>query len=230
MKYKWSESITLYEEAVRYHDFYRKLAGRLRTYIEPGWTVCDIGCGGGYLSLELAGFVPDVLAVDIDPEALEVLREAVNAQGLSNIRIRLADFCTAEPEPCDVAVLCQCGDIETEFDILRRWGKRRMIWVMRASAQANFSAEDKNRHPVYDYRGVLDARGLGYRAEEIVLPFGQPFKTFDDALAFLRSHDPYPEEEALRGHLEKVLERVDKDGFSYYLPNIKELTLVAVDL
>lgn len=56
--------------------------------VKPGMTVCDLGCGNGYYSLRLAravGAGGKVLAVDIQPEMLELLRQRAGRAGLENI-------------------------------------------------------------------------------------------------------------------------------------------------
>lgn len=58
--------------------------------IEAGMTVCDLGCGNGYYTLELArrvGPTGKVLAVDIQPEMLHLLSERAKAEGISNIEL-----------------------------------------------------------------------------------------------------------------------------------------------
>jgi ubiquinone/menaquinone biosynthesis C-methylase UbiE len=57
--------------------------------VKPGMTVCDIGCGNGYYSLQLAEMVgPNgrVLAVDIQAEMLRMLRQRAAKKGVSNIQ------------------------------------------------------------------------------------------------------------------------------------------------
>lgn len=56
--------------------------------VEPGQTVCDLGCGNGFYTMRLAKLVGPrgrVLAVDIQPEMLELLRDRVDARGVTNI-------------------------------------------------------------------------------------------------------------------------------------------------
>ncbi len=58
--------------------------------VQPGWTVCDLGAGNGYHSLELARRVgPEgrVLAVDIQPEMLAMLDERAQEAGIDNIQL-----------------------------------------------------------------------------------------------------------------------------------------------
>lgn len=56
--------------------------------IQPGMSVCDIGCGNGYYSFRMAEMVgPEgvVYAVDIQPEMLTMLREEMEKRGVENI-------------------------------------------------------------------------------------------------------------------------------------------------
>jgi len=57
--------------------------------LRAGQTVCDIGCGNGYYTLELArqiGSRGRVLAVDIQPEMLHLLELRAEEAGLENIK------------------------------------------------------------------------------------------------------------------------------------------------
>ena len=57
--------------------------------IKPGATVADIGAGAGYTSLRLARRVGPggtVLATDVQPEMLAMLRENARVAGVKNIR------------------------------------------------------------------------------------------------------------------------------------------------
>ncbi|MFM8291378.1 MAG: class I SAM-dependent methyltransferase [Planctomycetia bacterium] len=57
--------------------------------VEPGQSICDMGCGNGFYTLEIARRVGPrgvVYAVDIQPEMLRMLAERAAAAGLTNIR------------------------------------------------------------------------------------------------------------------------------------------------
>jgi ubiquinone/menaquinone biosynthesis C-methylase UbiE len=58
-------------------------------HIEPGQTVCDMGCGNGFYTVPLARLVgPEgrVLAVDVQPEMLTLLRAELRKQNIRNVR------------------------------------------------------------------------------------------------------------------------------------------------
>jgi ubiquinone/menaquinone biosynthesis C-methylase UbiE len=56
--------------------------------VQPGQVVCDMGCGNGFYTLQLAKLVGEqgkVLAVDIQPEMLHMLSERARESGITNI-------------------------------------------------------------------------------------------------------------------------------------------------
>ncbi len=56
-----------------------------RIEVRPGWTVLDIGCGPGQLTVPLAEKARSVTALDISPEMLKRLRSHAEGPGLTNI-------------------------------------------------------------------------------------------------------------------------------------------------
>ena len=61
--------------------------------VQAGQTVCDLGAGNGFYSLWLAKLVGEngrVLAVDIQPEMLDMLKRRAAKEGVSNIELILA--------------------------------------------------------------------------------------------------------------------------------------------
>ena len=60
----------------------------LGEYIEPGQTVLDVGCGPGTFSIAMAKMVGElgkVIAVDVQEEMLQIVREKAVQQGLESI-------------------------------------------------------------------------------------------------------------------------------------------------
>jgi ubiquinone/menaquinone biosynthesis C-methylase UbiE len=85
--------------------------------VEPGMTVCDMGCGNGFYSLKLAKLVGPtgkVLAVDIQPEMLSLLKRRAEDQDLDNLQPILGSL--ADPHLPDGQVdLILCVDVYHEF-------------------------------------------------------------------------------------------------------------------
>lgn len=85
--------------------------------LRPGQTVCDMGCGNGFYALRIArrlGPKGQVLAVDIQPEMLTLLRERAAADGVKNVQPVLGTVIDPQlPEAsCDLIL---CVDVYHEF-------------------------------------------------------------------------------------------------------------------
>ncbi len=56
--------------------------------VKPGMTICDMGCGNGFYALQLAKMVGQdgqILAVDVQPQMLYMLRERMEAGDVDNV-------------------------------------------------------------------------------------------------------------------------------------------------
>jgi ubiquinone/menaquinone biosynthesis C-methylase UbiE len=85
--------------------------------IKPGQTVCDLGCGNGFYTVELARQVGPrgtVYAVDIQPEMLRMLAERAAAENLRNIRPVLSTPIDPRLPAGEVDVVL-CIDVYHEF-------------------------------------------------------------------------------------------------------------------
>ena len=61
--------------------------------LEPNDVVADIGAGSGYFTFRLAPLVPNgtVLAVDIQPEMLDIIQDSAIAKGVQNVQTILGE-------------------------------------------------------------------------------------------------------------------------------------------
>ncbi len=85
--------------------------------VKPGQTICDMGCGNGYHTLKLAKLVGPtgkVLAVDIQPEMLTLLREAAKQAEITNVKPILGSL-TDPHLPAGSVDLVLCVDVYHEF-------------------------------------------------------------------------------------------------------------------
>lgn len=78
----------------------------LERYYQDGMRVMDVGTGSGILAIAAARLGADnVLAIDIDPDAVKVARENVALNGVSDaVRVVVGDLCKSEAMPCELAV------------------------------------------------------------------------------------------------------------------------------
>ena len=84
--------------------------------LKPKMVVCDLGCGSGFHSLQIAELIPGgvVLAVDVQPEMLEIILERAEKKGLRNVTPILGSYFTPRlpPESVDLVLLV---DVYHEF-------------------------------------------------------------------------------------------------------------------
>ena len=77
--------------------------------LEPNHVVADIGAGSGYFSFRIASIVPNgsVLAVDIQPEMLQLIEDQKNERDVSNIESVLGTVNdpNLEPNSIDAAIM-----------------------------------------------------------------------------------------------------------------------------
>ena len=115
-------------------------------HLKLGQTVCDMGCGNGFYTLKLSSLVGkdgQVLAVDIQPEMLSLLRERAKEHKLDNIKTILGT--PTDPDlPTGKIDLILCVDVYHEFS-----NPEEMLAAMRKSlkpggriALVEFRAED----------------------------------------------------------------------------------------
>jgi ubiquinone/menaquinone biosynthesis C-methylase UbiE len=86
-------------------------------HVEPGQTVCDMGCGNGFYTLPLAHLVGErgkVIAVDIQREMLGLLKDRAMADKVDNIELVLGSVINPQLEPNSVDLVLMV-DVYHEF-------------------------------------------------------------------------------------------------------------------
>ncbi len=113
-------------------------------HIQSGNTVADIGAGTGYFSLRLAKRVGPqgrVLATDIQPQMLAILKDNMRAAGLSNIELVL---CT----PTDAKLPENSLDLALMVDVYHE-----LEYPEETLAQVRRALKPQGRLVLVEYRG-----------------------------------------------------------------------------
>ena len=78
----------------------------LEKHMEGDMRVMDVGTGSGILAIAAARLgAKDILAIDIDPDAVKVAKENVALNHVEDqVRVVVGDLCKSEAMPCDLAV------------------------------------------------------------------------------------------------------------------------------
>ncbi|MFO0914414.1 MAG: class I SAM-dependent methyltransferase [Pirellulales bacterium] len=85
--------------------------------VQPGQTICDMGCGNGFYTLQLAELVGDtgkILAVDIQPQMLRILQARAAENQLKNVELILGTEDDPKLPQGKVDVIL-CVDVYHEF-------------------------------------------------------------------------------------------------------------------
>ncbi|NLN22082.1 MAG: class I SAM-dependent methyltransferase [Syntrophomonadaceae bacterium] len=231
LMFQWDEnSIRWYQNASEYQPYHKTLARSLLEFIDATDTVCDMGCGLGYLSLALAPHVRRIDGIDISSEAIFLLREKIKEKKITNISAYVGDFENSTPPktPYNAIIFCFFGDIAKYYTHATEWTDKYIILVVNQCGSMNFTrkphtAASMNSDYVADF---LNKNGLPYKCRNLKIPFGQPFLSLDDARKFMEHYsddNPNDIDRFLKEHLVE-----GEKGFSYYLPYEKSLAIFAI--
>ena len=88
------------------HETTNMCMALLEKHLKDGMRVMDVGTGSGILAIAAAKLgAKDVLAIDIDPDAVKVAKENVLHNGVdAHVRVVQGDLVKSEAMPCELAV------------------------------------------------------------------------------------------------------------------------------
>ncbi|MBQ6431794.1 MAG: methyltransferase domain-containing protein [Oscillospiraceae bacterium] len=219
---RWSaDAVAFMRDASEYGSFYARLRVTLLPYLSKDDTICDAGCGLGYLAQAIAGDCRRIVAVDRAEAADKAMRER--------------DLpCNMEPICADVFSLTErfdmllCSYFGRSAEILRlreRLAPKRTIVIQRSCAAHRFSiGVAEERHGWQGMEAILTERGIPYEKKEIALEFGQPFRTLSDAVRFFELYNKSGAavtEQAVAARLTPL----NDAQYAYYLPQTREMNI-----
>jgi len=230
MRFDWNEqTIGWFMDAGAYTGFHKTLAELIVPHLAPGGTLCDLGCGLGRLDIELAPFMTEITAVDINESALIILRDEAAASGLNNLTVMNSDA-AALTGTFDVVLMSFFGQSNMlEFLKLCR---RRLIRIVSADNKSGLYPQ-KYRCKVKDtvpiVQDELDAKGISYKLYLHSIEFGQPLRSWQDAIEYILKNAPEASIDEVNDFLNKSIIHTDESDFPLYLPNQKELGIFVLD-
>ena len=202
------------------------LLDHLRSRVDPGQTVIDIGAGGGSLALPLALHCQRVVAVEPSPSMCLVLRETASEFNVPNVDVVESDWMNAVVDRAGVTLCSHVVYVIREIGAFVRKLEDRaanlvLVVLHQASPQSQLYPlwETVHREPrlplpsLPEFREVLGE--LGVQADETAMP-SQPTRGFDSTedareqlVRRLYVSPGTPQMERLEGALPQVLEEHD---------------------
>lgn len=233
--FRWTNDMVRFMiDASEHTEYYTRLGDKIAEFLPSGGHICDAGCGLGYLSAELSRRFAKVTAIDIAPQAVQVLQRRMQAQNLTNLHIQCGDiFCLPPAEPYDGMVFCLFGGIGQILQLAARQCRGKVVVFKKNYAAHRFSlSKPPLRHYTFaDSIAALQHFGIAYHAELSSIELGQPLRSLADAVTFFQtySRDDDPSQitaEAVRGRL---VETGDTE-FPFYLPEHKNMGILVLDV
>ena len=231
MNYIWDkQSIEWFLNASSYTGFHATLARKIIPLLEPGGTLCDVGCGLGILDLELAPYVSKLTAIDVNEDAIAVLKREVERSGIKNLRAECCDAMQLEGS-FDTVIISFVGGVNLLNN--RKLTCRRIIRIISAENKGSLYPErhrSKTKETVPLVTGELIAHSLRFRLEMEAIEFGQPLKSRMDAEQFILKNAPDATAEEIDSFIDENVELTGRDDFPLYLPNKKQFGIFVIDM
>lgn len=172
----------------------------LRGLISPADVVADIGCGFGITSLYLAKLCRQVIAIDQDPYALQMLGEQVELQKISNIKMIQETWPHLTCEDWDIAIGIYhhhfANDTKKIDQLLAKTRKGGLICTQGTKERESFhlavakklGLPEENQQNCSNgcyVRGRLEQAGLKVQCQMIAHDFDQPVTDKAEAARFI---------------------------------------------
>lgn len=240
-------------KAARASTYHEEQARACLPLLEDVQTVADLGCGLGFLAMELAKLGKTVMGVDTDETCLFMAVQEAERRGIANVDYLLADaFALCGELSWDAVVTCHFGDMVQDFEKFYLLANKVVLaFVERADDTPLIPGlERRRKRNAEDVASGLEAMDCNFARVDCDFEFGQPFDDMEEARAFVTHYskgllagkelDAFLEERLVERPVERFGERpiagdqaagdqaAQDRGTGLYLPHTKRMTLFSV--
>lgn len=219
---RWDQTAAQFRLWMDFDDYPLKLMQRVK--LKPEWSLLDVGCGAGAVSIPAAKKAASVTALDISSQMLKILEGDAQKQGLSNVTCMHRSWnditVGKDIEPHDVVVASRSigrepdihsaiekiDDAATRYVYITVWGGGEHGHCKGVPAALGRPYRDTKDH-VYFYN-ILSQMGIRANVEHLQCHSRLIYKDLDDAMESCRiSLGPLndSEEQTARDYLNKTL-------------------------
>lgn len=225
------ESIEWYQEALRVTGHHKKMFEEVAEFFSPDEDVFDIGCGMGFLDMEIAGIVHHITGVDIEERVIRILEEEAMNRNIGNLNGMVSDWKELGQECCDTLMLCSFGTLEQDLADLMGLCRKRLIMLKRNGLQDEkcFEVEHMRLNGSNQDEMFLKERGIPFQMKIFYSDFGQPLKDKAQAERFISHYGLLGPDEDLEGFFRGYMIRTGDKEYPYYLPNPKNVHVIIIE-
>ena len=237
--FEWNpDKIRFRIDSVQNSTFHQQIARVLACkYDDPSViSLCDAGCGLGFLSLALSEHFKQITSIDISPLALSVLQREAASRGIRNINILqedLLDDPSVVPGLYDGMVFSFFGNVSEILQIAAPRCRNRIFILKKNDQHHRFSVS----HAVREHDSMawaladLRERGLPFTKEDMSIEDGQPLRSLDDAQLFFHLYARGEDHHLItRDYVKSLLQETGDDEFPYYYQRACVFSILTVDL
>lgn len=232
--YAWdSEMIRFMNQAAKHTKYYEKLASCIAVYLTKESVICDVGCGLGDLSIELAKYCKKVYAIDISQEVISELKEKLQRKKVTNVEALCVDVFQWKPEETvDGTVYCMFGSLEEIDKIGEHFQTSQQFIVRRLAKEHRFKIKEQSprnhRHSAQGMLKELEKKGRDCDYQELLLSLDQPFRSLEEAVQFFEIYNRTNEKVTLEDVKERLI-RQENPEYPYLFPAEKKIGLIRFD-
>lgn len=234
MAFVWTEkSIEWFVRAANETNYYQQIVNKVSHLLEDSTSVYDLGCGVGYLSMEMAKQVRQVIAIDINDLAISSLYKTILEKKYTNIIPGVANWHIWQPkQPADVVILSNCNGIINKLEKLGKLANNYIVSVLPYSNQKDSICKLVNNKSLYLRRETINEaihflkdNKIPYELIDCKYEFGQPFNSWEEAKEFLTFYYDLGSEQVIQEYLNKNLVKRNND---FYLPKTKQSGILII--
>lgn len=230
--YYWKpEMIRFMKNASEYGVYHKKLALTIKQLYPQAESICDTGCGLGYLSIELSHLFKSVTAIDIDEKPLKILEQNISLDKINNIKAICTDIDEYSPdERFDAMVFCFFGKSEHILKTVKEKCSGKAFVISRNWKNHRFSVSERpmDRFDVNTMRECLIKYGIPFKEEFFSAEMGQPLRDEDDAVLFFRTYSKDENsQQIVFDDIKHKLTVLDNPKYKYYCPMQREMCVIS---
>lgn len=227
----WDKIAPQFDRWMKTDDYPGKLVERIR--VSPEYTVLDMGCGNGAVTIPIAKKAKHVTALDMSDKMLSFLRKNAEKEGLSNITCiesTLQDMELEDAEEYDVVIASRSlggvSDIKNELKKIDSMAKKYVYLTLWGANAREFEKKvyeiigrNFQQHSDYIYVvNILYQMGIYANVETLECEKKPSYANLEEVVDFLRwriINMTEREEALLRSYIARVMVK-DENGMLQY--------------